>query len=190
MRPKEGSESLRKPASTKLLSRRHASTRPAVEQTTGHDRPPRPRLLDASTRQKDDIWTQAPSKNYGCWTQMPTTTTKKPHDVPRNSRKLYENPPGSPKKPQEVPGGPKNPSNQQEEAPANPARPQEAPRSPRKPQEGRPGRVGSGQVGSGRSLKNESTHKRARGNLAAIKLHVLPNECQQLAAVGLRVPQG
>jgi len=48
---------------------------------------------------------------------------------------------------------------------------------------------GSGQVGSGRSHKNESTHKRAGGNLAAIKLHVLPNERHQLVAVGLRLPQ-
>jgi len=87
----------KKPASTKRPSKRHASTRPAhttpVKKTTGHERPPRPRLLDASTPQTDDNWAQAPARNHNYWTRAPTTTTKTPQD--RGPRK----PPGSPRKP-------------------------------------------------------------------------------------------
>ena len=75
--------------------------------TTEHERPPRPRLLDASTPKKGDNWAHAPVKNYDYCTQAPTTMTKTPQDAPRNLRKLYENPPGHPRKPQEAPGSPR-----------------------------------------------------------------------------------
>ena len=82
--PQEPQNAPKKPASTKRPSKRHASTRPAhttpVKKTTGHERPPRPRLLDASTPQPDDNWAQAPARNHNYWTRAPTTTTKTPQD--------------------------------------------------------------------------------------------------------------
>ena len=109
-RPQGTPECPKKPASTNRPSKMQASTRPAhttpVKKTTGHERPPRPRLLDASTPQTDDNWAQAPARNHNYWTRAPTTTTKQPQDAARNTTKLYGNPPGTPrnpKKPHETP---------------------------------------------------------------------------------------
>ena len=50
------------------------------KKTTGHERPPRPRLLDASTPLKRTTTGRKhpPETNY--WTRAPTTTTKTPQD--------------------------------------------------------------------------------------------------------------
>ena len=91
-----------------ILTCLHETCLPKIAHgTTEHERPPRPRLLDASTPKKGNNWAHAPVKNYDYCTQAPTTTTKTPQDAPRNLRKLYENPPGPPRKPQEAPGSPR-----------------------------------------------------------------------------------
>jgi hypothetical protein len=97
----------KKPASTKRPSRRHASTRPAhttpLKKTTGHEHPPRPRLLDAST----------PSNGR----QLGASTRQKPQLLDTSANHNDQDAPGCRKKPQEsltgtcqeAPGGPRKP---------------------------------------------------------------------------------
>ena len=107
---------------------------------------------------------RAPAKKTTFGRRHPpkTTTTahkhqpqrpKKPHDAPRNPRKLYENPPGSlkkPKRPQEVPRTQASNMTKPQQTVQSPRKPQEAPRSPSKPED----------HVTGRTIKNNSNKHR------------------------------